>query len=204
MAVLVKMYLNSGNSEHSGILKMMEHNYRSLKAFKHYVLVLTLVLVILFFFPALGLSRSKSSFKGACFQVTQTYDQEIQNRHWKDFNYLDKHWEYTPFSKRCSYRILSKNYSNRYDSLSPEEKTLLKKRYQEWESLPERKRQMLRRRMKKYQQLPPQERERFRQRHRQLQELSPDERYKIREKLQKWDRLAPDEKEQIRQRFRRP
>lgn len=181
---------------------MMERNYRSLKKFKPYVTVLTLVLVILFSFPALSLSRSKRLNRENSFQDTQKYHKKMRSKDRDDFTFLDKHRDYIPLSRRSSYPLLTKNYRNKYNRMSPEEKAMLKKRYQEWESLPEHKQQMLRRRMEKYKRLPPQERERFQQRHRQLQKLPPDERYMIREKLQKWDRLSPDEKEQIRQRFR--
>jgi hypothetical protein len=196
------MGLFSGISEDPFILKMMKHNYRSLKEIKPYVTVLTLMMLILISFPALSWSGSNGSNRGVCFQDAQTYDQKLQKRHRNAFNFPDKHWFYAPSNRRNSCLLLSKNYRKRYDRLSPEEKTMLKRRYQEWESLPEYKQQMLRRRMKKYQQLPPRERERFKQRHRQLQQLPPDERYNIREKLQKWDRLSPEEQEQIRQRFR--
>jgi hypothetical protein len=196
------MYLISGNSKHLGLLKVIEHNCGSLKEIKYYVVVLTLVLVILFFFPALSLSGSKRSYKSAYFQAAQTCDQYIQHKYESGFKFIDEHWEYIPFGRRCSYPLLSRNYRKRYNSLSPEKKEMLKKRYQEWESLPEYKQKMLRRRMKKYKQLLPQERERFKHRHRQLHKLSPNERYMIREKLQKWDSLSPDEKEQIRKRFR--
>jgi len=196
------MGLFSGISEDPFILKMMKHNYRSLKEIKSYVTVLTLMMLILISFPALSWSGSNGSNRGVCFQDAQTYDQKLQKRHRNAFNFPDKHWFYAPSNRKNSCLLLSKNYRKRYDRLSPEEKTMLKRRYQEWESLPEYKQQMLRRRMKKYQQLPPRERERFKQRHRQLQQLPPDERYNIREKLQKWDRLSPEEKEQIRQRFR--
>lgn len=196
------MELFSGISEDLFILKMMKHSYRSLKEFKPYVTVLTLMMLILVSFPALSWSGSNGSNKGVRFQDAQAYDQKLQKRHWDAFNFPDKHWFYAPSNRRNSCLLLSKNYRKRYDRLSPEEKTMLQRRYQEWESLPENKQRMLRRRMKKYQQLPPQERERFKQRHRQLQQLPPDERYKVREKLQKWDRLSPEEQEQIRQRFR--
>ena len=183
---------------------MMEHNYRSLKGFNIYVTVLTLALVILFFFPALSLGRSKKPNRGHRLQDTQNYHKKMRSKDRNDFTLPDKHRSYAPSNRRGSYPLLSKNYKKRYNRLSPEEKRMLKKRYQEWESLPEHKQQMLRRRMKKYEQLPPQERKRFKQRHRQLQKLPPDERYRIREKLQEWDRLSPDEKEQIRRRFRNP
>lgn len=183
---------------------MMEYNYRSLKEFKPYVTVLTLVLVILFSFPASSLSRSKRLNRGNRLQDTQNSHKKMGSEDRDDFTLMDKHWFYEPLIRISSYPLLTKNYRNRYNSLSPEEKTMLKKRYQEWESLPEQKQQMLRHRMEKYKQLPPEERERFQKRHRQLQKLPPDERYRIREKLRKWDSLSPEEQEQIRQRFRNP
>ncbi len=149
------MGLFSGISEDLFILKMMKHNYRSLKEFKLYVTVLTLMMLILISFPALSWSGSNGSNRGVCFQDAQTYDQKLQKRHRNAFNFPDKHWFYAPSNRRNSCLLLSKNYRKRYDRLSPEEKTMLKRRYQEWESLPEYKQQMLRRRMKKYQQLPP-------------------------------------------------
>jgi len=181
---------------------MMEHKYRRLKGFKPYGFVLTLVLVILFSFPALSLSWSKRANRGDRLQDTQNYHKKMRLKDRDDFALLYKNWDYIPLSRKSLYPLLTKNYRNEYNRLSPEEKTMLKKRYQEWESLPEYKQQMLRHRMEKYRQLPPRERERFQKRHRQLQKLPPDERYKIREKLRKWDSLPPDEKEQIRQRFR--
>jgi len=181
---------------------MMERKYRRLKEFKPYVAALTLVLVILFSFPAVSLSRSKKTSRGDRLQDIQNYPKKMRLKDRNNFILIDKRRDYMPLSRRSPYLLLTKNYRNEYNRMSPEEKRILKKRYQEWESLPENKQQMLRHRMEKYKQLPPQERERFRQRHRQLQKLPPDERYKIREKLRKWDSLPPEEREQIRQRFR--
>ena len=181
---------------------MTEYKYRQLKRFKPFVTVLTLALVILFFFPALSLSRSKRLNSGNRLQDTQNYHKKMGSNDRDDFTLRDKDWDYITLSRRRSYPLLTKNYRNEYNRMSPEEKTMLKKRYQEWESLPEHEKDMLRRRMEKYKHLPPQERERFQQRHRQFQKLPPDERYRIREKLQKWDSLSPEEQEQIRQQFR--
>lgn len=183
---------------------MMEHKYRWIKGFKPYITVLTLVLMILFSFPAFSMGRSKGQNMGDRFQDPQAYDKKMRQRHRGSFNLPDKHWSYAPSHRRGTYLILSKNYKKRYDRLSPEEKTMLKRRYQEWESLPEEKQEMLRRRMKKYEELPPQERKRYQHRYRQFQKLPPDERYMIREKLRRWDSLPPQEQEQIRQRFRKP
>ena len=182
---------------------MMENKYRWLKRFKLCVAVLSLMLVILVYFPALSWSGSKRPNRDASFQEAQTYNQQMRHGNRGGFSFPDKHGFYAASHSRGSYLLLSKNYRKRYDQLSPEEKSRLKRRYQEWESLPEEKQQMLRRRMKKYEQLPPQERERYQERYRQLEKLPPDERYMIREKLRKWDRLSPEEQEQIRQRFRR-
>ena len=182
---------------------MMEHKYRRLKGFKPYVAVLTLVLMILFSFPALSLSRSKRPIRGDRLLDTQNYHKKMRLKDGDNYILIDKYRDYyMPLSRKSPYLLLTKNYRNEYNRMSPEEKRILKKRYQEWESLPEYKQQMLRHRMEKYKQLPPQERERFRQRHRQLQKLPPEERFMIREKLRKWDSLPPEEQEQIRQRFR--
>jgi len=183
---------------------MMEHNYRRLKDYKSCVVVLTLILVILVSFPALSWSGSKRQNRNDRFQGEHTYDQNIRQRYGAGLTLPDRRWSYTPSNMRGTYPLLSKNYHKRYDRLTPEEKTQLKRRYQEWESLPEEKQQMLRRRMERYEQLPPQERERFQERYRQLKKLPPDERSMIREKLRKWDNLTPQEQDQIRQRFRRP
>jgi len=169
----------------------MENKYRSLKGSILCTTVLTLVLVVLFFFPALSWSRSGTIDRETYLHGQKRYDRKMRLRNLEDFTFPKKHF-------------FAKNYRDRYNRLSPEQKNKLDERYREWESLPEQERQRLRHRMKKYKQLPPKERERYQHRYRQWQKLSPDERYMIREKLQKWERLSPDEKEQIRQRFRGP
>ena len=57
---------------------MMERNYRSLKALKSYVAVLTLALVIFHLFPALSWSRSKKLNRVNPLQDAQTYDQNAK------------------------------------------------------------------------------------------------------------------------------
>lgn len=181
----------------------MECKYRSFKALKFCVTVLTLVLVILFSLPSPSWSRSKKNSRETYLQDTRRYHKKMRPKDRENFIFSDKHRSYTPLNIGDSYPLLTKNYRKKYNSMSPEKKMMLEKRYRQWESLPEHKQEMLRRRMKKYKQLHPQEQERYQHRYRQLQELPPDEQYMIREKLQKWDRLSPDEKEQIRQRFRK-
>ena len=69
---------------------MMEHNYRSLKEFKPYVTVLTLVLVILFSFPALSWSRSKRLNRGNRLQDTQNHHNKMRSKDRNDFTFLDE------------------------------------------------------------------------------------------------------------------
>jgi hypothetical protein len=184
----------------------MKNKCRSFKGSKLCVTVLTLVLAAIFLFPALSWSRSRTiNINSETYlHGAQRCDKKMRLRNLEDFTFLKKHFTYTLLKRKGSFPLLVKNYRDRYNRLSPEEKNLLNERYRMWESLPEKERQRLRHRMKKYKRLPPQERERYQHRYRQWQKLSPDERYRIREKLQKWDRLPPDEKEQIRQRFRGP
>jgi len=183
---------------------MMEHKHSGLNRVSPRVAVLALMLAIGIVFPALGWGGSKMPNKDARFHESKTRDQNYWQRQRVGFSLPDRHGSHASSDGMGSYLLLSKNYNQRYDRLSPEKKRMLKERHREWESLPQEKQQMLRHRMKKYEQLPPQERERFQERYRQLKQLPPDERHMIREKLQKWDRLPPQEQEQIRQRFRRP
>ena len=187
----------------SGLLKIMERKCRLLKGSKLCITVLTLLLV-LFSFPAMSWSRSRTINRETWLHAAQRYDKKMRLRNLEDFSFAKKYLSYTPLNSKGPYLFLARNYRDRYNRLSPKEKNMLDERYREWESLPEQERQRLRHRMKKYKQLPPKERERYQHRYRQWQKLSPDERYMIREKLQKWDSLPPEEKEQIRQRFRNP
>ena len=101
----------------------MERNYRSLKALKSYVAVLTLALVIFHLFPALSWSRSKKLNRVNPLQDAQTYDQKMQKRYRNDFNLPDKHWSYAPSTKRGFYPLLSKNYKKRYECLKEDIKS---------------------------------------------------------------------------------
>lgn len=185
-----------------GLLKIMKNKCRSLKRSKRFITVLTLMLAVIFSIPALSWSRSGTNNRETYLHDAQRYDKKMRLRTLEDFTFPKKHLTYTLLNRKGSYPFLAKNYRDRYNRLSPEEKNLLNERYRMWESLPEQERQKLRHRMKKYKQLPPKDRERYQYRYRQWQKLSPDERYRIREKLQQWNKLSPEEKEQIRQRFR--
>jgi hypothetical protein len=188
----------------------MKNKCRSLKGSKLCITILTLVLVVLFSFPALSWSRPKTINRETYLHDAQKrYDQKVHLRNPGDLTFTQKPLFYTPLKSKSPYSILtrnyrdrSRNYRDRYNRLSPEEKNMLKERYREWESLPKQERQKLRHRMNRYKRLPPKDRERYQHRYHQWQKLTPDERYRIREKLQKWNRLSPEEKEQIRQRFR--
>lgn len=182
----------------------MKNEYQLLKGSKLCITVLTLILVVIFSFPALSWSRSGTINRGTYLYDAQRYDKKMRLRDLEDFTFPEKHFTYSLLNRKDSYLLLAKNYRDRYNRLSPEEKNRLNERYREWESMPEQERQRLRHRMKKYRRLHPKDRERYQHRYQQWQKLSPEERYRIREKLQEWDRLSPDEKEQIRQRFRGP
>jgi hypothetical protein len=182
----------------------MKRKCQSLKRSKRCITVLTLVLVAIFLSPALSWSRSGTINRENYLNDAQRYDKKMRLRNLEGFTFPKKHFTYSLLNRKASYPFLAKNYRDRYNRLSPEEKNMLNERYREWESLPEQERQRLRHRMKKYRRLPPKDRERYQHRYQQWQKLSPEERYRIREKLHEWDRLSPDEKEQIRRRFRGP
>ena len=182
----------------------MKRKCQSFIGSKRCITVLTLVLAAIFLSPALSWSRSGTINRGTYLNDAQRYDKKMRLRNLEDFTFPEKHFTYSLLNRKASYPFLAKNYRDRYNRLSPEEKNMLNERYREWESLPEQERQRLRHRMKKYRRLPSKDRERYQHRYQQWQKLSPEERYRIREKLHEWDRLSPDEKEQIRQRFRGP
>jgi hypothetical protein len=77
------------------------------------------------------------------------------------------------------------------------------RRYREWQSLSPEQKEMLRQQMQRYRELSPQERELYQRRHQQWQELSPEERNRIQEDLKHWKNLSPQEQEAIRRRFGR-
>jgi hypothetical protein len=77
------------------------------------------------------------------------------------------------------------------------------KRYREWQSLSPEQKEMLRQRMDRYRDLSPQERDLYQRRHRQWQSLSPEERDRIQEDLRHWQSLSPQERDAIRRRFGR-
>lgn len=168
------------------------------------MIVLTFVFIFLISFPALSLEPSKKFNRTIPFDSIREIHQNAHPKNGKSMDFQDLRILYPPIDERRQFLFLAKNYRKGYKKLSPEEKEMLKKRYQEWESMPEERQEVLRRRMKKWKQLSPAERQVLQQRFQQWQKLSPEERKRTREKLQEWDRLAPGEKDQILQKFREP
>jgi hypothetical protein len=77
------------------------------------------------------------------------------------------------------------------------------RRYREWQSLSPEQKEMLRHQMDRYRELSPQERDLYQRRHQQWQELSPEEKNRIQEDLKHWKNLSPQEQDAIRRRFGR-
>ena len=146
--------------------------------------VLLLAAAMLLFYPAPSWSGPRRAFHG---------DDRIS---------VGKH----PSGQNSDVRYASngkKNHGRDFKSLSPEEKSRLKKKYEEWQSLPSEEKERLRRRMNQWQRMPRQDRELYERRYRQWQKLSPTERGKLREKFEQWNDLSPQERDKIRNRFRK-
>jgi len=72
-------------------------------------------------------------------------------------------------------------------------------RMQRWQSLPPEKREQLRRRYEKFRQLPPEEQEAVKQRYSKWREMPPEERRAMRDK---WQSMSPEDRKTFRRRFR--
>ncbi len=183
---------------------MMRDKNRSLKYLKPLTLVLGFVLIVLFSFPSLSFSRSKKYHEADQYHRAQkTYKKYVPNRR-QFMGHRDRQTTYPLTDRRRQLLFQVKNSKKGYKKLSPEEKKMLKRKYQEWQSMPEERQQILRQRMKKWKQLPSEDRELMQERFQQWQKLPPEERERTREKLRKWNALPPEEQEQIRQKFRNP
>ena len=185
-------------------VSMMKHTFGSHKRFKPCVTGVAMMLIIFCFFPAFGWGRSMGFAEGHQLKNIQKYDGEMLIVDGDLLYPFEKSKDYERFNQRGSYPFLTKNYGRNYNRLSPQEKTMLQRRFKEWESLPPERKRILRHRMEEYNRLPSRERNLLRQRYRRLQKLTPDERNRIQEKLRRWNTLSPGEKEQIRKRFREP
>ena len=187
---------------------MVEYKCRARKGLKVMVIVFTIILGALIFFPALTWSRSHGFYGADHVYRAQKSRKEIIPKDWELFNYRDKQMTHTYTERRKKIPPHAKEnrrkHGRSYKSLSPEEKARVKGRLRKWQSLPEERQRILRRRMEKWKQLPRQERELFQQWFQQWQKLSPDERWIIRKKLKKWDILPPGEQDKVRQRFSSP
>lgn len=73
--------------------------------------------------------------------------------------------------------------------------------YQEWQSLTPQEKEILRRRMQQLNRMPPQDRRHLHDLNDRWQQLSPTERGQLQRALDNWNNLSPSEKEAIRRRF---
>jgi len=183
---------------------MMRDKYRSLKYLKPLTVVLAFVLIILLSSPSLSFSRSKKYHEADQYHRTQKIYKETAPNHRQFIDYRDRQTTSPPPDRGRQLLLQVKNHKRGYKKLSPEEKKMLKRKYQQWQSMPEERQQILRQRMEKWKQLPSEERELMQERFQQWQKLPPEERERTREKLRKWNALPPEEKEQILQKFRGP
>lgn len=183
---------------------MMKNRYRSFNYLKPLTFVLAFVFIMRLFSPTLSFSRSKK-YNGAAphFRTKNTY-KEITPNQGQFVDYRERQTTYPPPDRGRQFLLQAKNHKRGYKKLSPEEKKMLKRKYQQWRSMPEERQQILRQRMEKWKQLPSEERELMQERFQQWQKLPPEERERTREKLREWNALPPEEKEQILQKFRGP
>ncbi len=89
----------------------------------------------------------------------------------------------------------------KWESLSPEEKKKLRKKYEEWQSLSPEEKEKIRRRMKRLNKMSPQERKTYQQLHRKWRHLPPEDRKQLQKELNNWENLSPQQQEEIRRRF---
>ena len=183
---------------------MMKNRYRSFKYLKPLTLVLAFVFIMRLFSPTLSFSRSKKYDGADPHFRTQKTCKEIPPNHGRFIDYRDRQTTYPPPDRGRQFLLQAKNHKRGYKKLSPEEKKMLKRKYQQWRSMPEERQQLLRQRMEKWKRLPSEDRELMQERFQQWQKLPPEERERTREKLREWNALPPEEKEQILQKFRGP
>jgi len=183
---------------------MMKNRYRSFRYLKPVTLILAFVFIMRLFSPTLSFSRSEK-YNGAVphLRAQKTY-KKIPPNHGQFIDYRDRQTTFPPPDRGRQFLLQAKNYNRGYKKLSPEEKKMLKRKYQQWRSMPEERQQLLRQRMKKWKQLPSEERELMQDRFQQWQQLPPEERERTREKLRQWNALPPEEKERILKKFRGP
>jgi hypothetical protein len=183
------------------MIKYRDKSFRNLRPF---IFIVMFVFVIVGFSVGLSWGRSKRFYGKTPLKGKQKCNWDFQQKKLTLFDDPDNQRVSPYIDRRIQPSYQAKNYRKGYRNLSPEEKMMLKKRYEEWQSMPQEKRKILRNRMKKWKHLPPQEQKLFQQRYQKWQKLSPKEKEMIRERIRKWDTLSPAEKEQIRQRFYNP
>ncbi len=90
------------------------------------------------------------------------------------------------------------------EPVSPAERELLKRRYEEWRTLPPERQQQLRHRLDRLRSLPSRDQELLQERFRQWQKIPPGERLRLRRQLEQWESLSPQEQDAIRRQFPLP
>ena len=179
--------------------------FRSLYSVGRWKAVATLALALLLFCFTAAWARP-NRHPGRAAKVERSYGEKFRSPGGKTFERRYK--RRILITKRRGKGRSSQNNElwgrkgGEYDTLSPEEKARMDRRFREWESLPPEKRELLRRRMKRWKELSPDDRSLYERRFEQWQKLSPKEREQIRQRLEKWNGLPQEEKEKIRRRFR--
>lgn len=183
---------------------MIEYRDRSFRNLRPFIFIFTFVFVIVVSSVGLSWGRSKRFYERTPLKGEQKDNWNFYQKDLKLFDDPDNQRVPSYIDRRTQFPYQAKNYRKGYRNLSPEEKMMLRKRYEEWQSMPQERRKILRNRMKKWKHLPPAEQELFQQRFRKWKRLSPEEKEMMRERIRRWDTLSPAEKEQIRQKFHNP
>jgi hypothetical protein len=184
-------------------MDMARGMFGSLYSVRRWRTVAPLALALLLFCFTAAWAKS-NGYAGRAATLEESFGEKFRSPGWKTFERRYK--KRVLITKRRSKGRSSQNNElwkrkgGEYDTLSPEEKARMDRRFREWKSLPPEKQELLRRRMRRWKELPPEDRSLYERRFDQWQRLSPEERERIREELKKWNGLPQEEKEKIRRR----
>jgi len=92
-----------------------------------------------------------------------------------------------------------REYRERWERMGPEERRLLRGRFQRWMQMSPAERQQLRDRHERLEQLPPTSREALRRRLESWSRLSPERRQQMKRRLEYWRRLSRRQKARVEQ-----
>ena len=183
---------------------MIRQKNRWLLSLKAWDIALILMLWVFISFPSSIWGWSHGFYGAGDDQPLPPFSRKMVSNDWEDTHCRYEQGTVKRMEGHKEFFVRARNYPRNYQSLPPEEKDKLKRRFREWQSLPQERKRTLRHRMEKWKQLPPEKREHFQQWFQQWKELSPEEQGLIRKKLERWDILPPDEQEKVRRRFYRP